>query len=145
MNKKKNLIIISISTVLLIVIISLLLVNNSNNNFIRLNYNKVKEMINNKETFTLCISRTTCTYCQSFKPKLKDISKKYDIKIYYIELDKESKENQEDLLELLSFDGKTPTTIFIKDGEETTSANRIKGDSSKTQIINKLKSNKIIE
>lgn len=80
MKKKKNLIIISISTILLIIIVSLLLIFNTKQNyFTRTNYTNIKEMIKNKESFTLCISKTTCTHCQSFKPKLKEIANKYSM------------------------------------------------------------------
>ena len=145
MSKRKNLIIISISTILLIIILSILLIYNSKGNYLeRINYNKINEMITNKETFTLCISKTTCTHCQSFKPKLKEVANKYKIKIYYVDIDKESEKNQEKLTELLSLNGSTPTTIFIKKGEEPTSANRIVGDASKELIIEKLKNNEII-
>ena len=145
MSKRKNLIIISISTILLIIILSILLVNNSKDNYLeRINYNKINEMINSKETFTLCISKTTCTHCQSFKPKLKEVANKYKIKIYYVDIDKENEENKQKLLELLSLSESTPTTIFIKKGEEATSANRINGDVSKELIIERLKNNEII-
>lgn len=146
MSKKKNNTIIIISIVILIGIISFLIINNNlSNNLKKINYNEINTMLENKDSFVLCISRTTCTHCNSFKPKLKEVANEKNITIYYIDIDKESKENQDKLSEKLSFDGSTPTTIFIKNGEEKTSANRIEGDVSKKKIIEKLKVNKVID
>ena len=144
MNKKKNIIIISISTILLIGIIVFLILNN-NSNLKRIDYEKVSEMINNKKDFVLCISRSTCTHCDDYKPKLKEVADKYGITIYYIDIDKETKDNQTKFNDLIAFDGSTPTTVFIKDGEEKTTANRIEGDVSKSKIEEKLKANKVID
>lgn len=146
MNKKKNIIIISISLILLIGIITVLIINyNSSNYFKKINYKEINEMVNNKEDFVLCISRTTCTHCQSYKPKLKSVAKEYKTNIYYIDIDEETKDNQKKFNDLISFDGSTPTTIFIKKGQEETTANRIEGDVSKKKIIEKLKANKVID
>ena len=46
---------------------------------------------------------------------------------------------------LISFDGGTPVTIFIKNGEEKTTATRIEGDVSTDKIIDKLKKNGFID
>ena len=146
MNKRKNTIIIIISLILLVGIISLLILNNNSlNNLKKVNYNKVNSMMENKESFILCISRTTCSHCNDFKPKLNEVAKKYNKTIYYIDIDKETEENQNKFNELISFDGSTPTTVFIKDGEEQTTANRIEGDTTKSVIIKKLKEKKVID
>ena len=146
MSKKKNIIIISISIVLLIGIVLFLIINNSTSNHLKkIDYEKVSTMIDNKESFVLCVSRTTCEHCNSYKPKLKEIANKYNLTIYYIDIDKETKENQTKFNDLISFDGSTPTTIFIKEGVEETTANRIEGDTTKTVIIKKLKANKVID
>ena len=39
----------------------------------------------------------------------------------------------------------TPTTLFLKNGEEVTAANRINGDANKEKIEKKLKSNGFID
>lgn len=139
--KKKN--IIFIGTIIIFILITLLLFinNNSKGDLIALSYNDVKEKIDNKETFVLCISRTTCSHCADFKPKLKEVAKDNNIDIYYIDVDKY---DEEEFSNLISFDGSTPTTIFIKNGEEETTSNRINGDTSKSKIIDKLKSNGFI-
>ena len=46
---------------------------------------------------------------------------------------------------LVTFDGSTPVTAFIVDGEEITASNRIFGDSSYEKIVKKLKNNGFIK
>lgn len=141
MMKKKNFIFIGIIIIFLLILL-FLSINNSKGNLIELSYNDIKEKIENKENFVLCVSRTTCSHCADYKPKLKEVAKENNINIYYIDVDKY---DEEEFSNLISFDGSTPTTIFIKNGEEETTSNRINGDVSKSKIIEKLKSNGFIE
>ena len=110
-----------------------------------LDVNQVKEKIDNKESFILCISATYCRHCKEYKPKLEDISKEYRMDIYYIDFDKYSDEEQNLFRDYVSFDGGTPVTLFIKNGEEETTVNRINGNVSKDKIISKFKSNGFIK
>lgn len=113
--------------------------------FISLSYEEVVNKVNNKDSFVLCVSTTDCVHCQDYKPKLKSISNKYDIEIFYTDVDTFSKDNYENFKTEFSFDGSTPTTIFFKDGEEKTTATRIDGDVSEEKIISKLKKNGYID
>lgn len=116
-----------------------------NDNLIKLSYDEIMEKIDNKESFILCISRTTCSHCNVYKPKLRKVANKYDIKIYYTDVDKYSKNDLKDFNSKISFDGGTPTTLFIKDGKEKTTATRIEGDVSIEKIVDKLKKNGFID
>ncbi len=71
-----------------------------NDNLVKLDYSELIKKIDNKEDFVLCISRTTCSHCDAYKPKLRKIANKYDIKIY-------------DSNGLLVFNGKTNDYGFI--------------------------------
>lgn len=146
MKKRKNLIIIS-SSILIIVITAFIFCNIyfDNKNFIKLSYNEILEKVSNKEDFVLCVSASECTHCKSYKPKLRKISKDYDIKIYYTDIDKFDDKDYDEFKEKFSFDGGTPTTIFFKEGEEKTTATRIEGDISMEKTIDKLKKNGFIE
>ena len=84
MKDKKNIIIIII--VLGIGLGYLLF--NSNSNLIELDYHNLENKINNKESFVVCISRTTCSHCNDYKPKLRKVANKYKINIYYTDIDK---------------------------------------------------------
>ena len=116
----------------------------SKNYFKELKYDEVIEKIENKDSFVLLISQTTCTHCISYKPKLEEVANKYKIDIYYIESNLLNDEERDKFTSYISF-STTPATVFIKNGEETTVANRINGDASKDKIEKKLKSNGFIE
>mgnify|MGYP002659716621 FL=1 len=118
---------------------------NKNNNLIKLDYKDIVNKIDNKESFVLCVSRTTCSHCQSYKPKLQKVANKYNIKIYYTDIDTYNKDELNDFNSRITFDGGTPVTLFIKNGEEKTTATRIEGDVSTDKIIDKLKKNVFID
>ena len=118
---------------------------NENNNLIKLDYKDIVNKIDNKESFVLCVSRTTCSHCQSYKPKLQKVANKYNIKIYYTDIDTYNKDELNDFNSRITFDGGTPVTLFIKNGEEKTTATRIIGDVSSEKIIDKLKKNDFIK
>lgn len=143
MNKK--VFIISICSLILIILFVIAFNYYSRPRLYELDVNQVKEKIDNKESFILCISATYCSHCKEYKPKLEDISKEYRMDIYYIDFDKYSDEEQNLFRDYVSFDGGTPVTLFIKNGEEETTVNRINGNVSKDKIISKFKSNGFIK
>lgn len=131
---------------LIVIILSIFIFNFSfKKGLHELNVQDVKEKIDNKESFILCISATYCSHCKEYKPKLEEVSKKYNLDIYYIDFDKYSKDEQDLFRDYISFDGSTPVTLFIKNGEEETTVNRINGNVSTDKIINKFKSNGFIK
>lgn len=143
--KSNKLIFISSIIILIILVVMLILgVFNNKANLIELNVDEVIEKVNNKDSFVLCISQTTCSHCASYKPKLEKISKDYGIEIFYIDIDKYSNEKQQEFKKHVSFDKSTPVTAFIKNGEEATASNRIFGDVSYDKIVTKLKNNGFI-
>lgn len=142
MKKTNNIILIGAIVITILIILFLAIGKSKEGNLLELNLNNLKEKIENKETFVLCISKTTCSHCNDYKPKLKSVANEYNIDIYYIDVDKY---DEEEFSNLISFDGSTPTTVFIKNGDEETTSNRINGDVSKSKIIDKLKSNDFIK
>ena len=142
---KKNLIIIC--TIMLVVILGILLfVNGKSSKYglFELKYDDVIEKFNNKEDFVLVISQTTCEHCISYKPVLRSVSKKYKIKTYYIDVDLLNDKETEELKKYVSYSD-TPSTLFIKDGTESTRANRIVGEATEEKIVSKLKQNNFIK
>ena len=139
MNKKNIILILSI--ILLISIITFLIINNNQpkGSLTEITYKDIKEKIKNKEDFILIVSRSTCSHCATYKPKIKTITKKNNLNIYYIDYDYESKTNQDKLLDELDLDGSTPITMFFKNGKETSLMDRLNGDLSETKVIDKLK------
>lgn len=144
--KKKNMFLILCTIALISLILLIVLYNYFNRSRLyELNVDNIIEKINNKDSFILCISATYCEHCKEYKPKLIDISKKYKLDIYYIDFDKYSENEQQLFRNYISFDGSTPVTLFIKNGEEETTVNRINGNVSKDKIISKFKSNGFIK
>ena len=142
---KKNLIIIC--TVIFVIILGILLfVNGKSSKYglLELKYDDVIEKFNNKEDFVLVISQTTCAHCISYKPILRSVSKKYKIKTYYIDVDLLNDKETEELKKYVSYSD-TPSTLFIKDGTESTRANRIVGEATEEKIVSKLKQNNFIK
>ena len=139
--KNKNLVMIS-SILLIIIVASLLIIsilNPRKGNLISLNYNEISNKAKKEESFILIVSRSTCSHCAEYKPKIESIAKKYNIDIYYTDYDLDTKDNQEKFLDEYKLDGSTPITIFIKDGKQTNLFDRIEGDVSKETAIEKFK------
>lgn len=108
-------------------------------------YDELIKKLDNKDDIVLLISQTNCSHCASYKPKLKKVANEYEVVVYYIDIDLLEEDEYDELNSRLSFaTSGTPLTIFLKNGEESTVANRIKGDSSRDKIIKKLKSNGFI-
>lgn len=110
----------------------------------QIKYDEVMEKIQNKESFILVVSQTTCSHCKEYKPAFRKILKKNKLTAYYIEYDLLSKEEKKEFVKYINFDS-TPVTVFLKNGEESTTANRIVGARGEEYIIGKLKSNGYIE
>ena len=107
-------------------------------------YNELIKKIENKEDIVLLISQTTCSHCITYKPKLKEVANDNKVYVYYIDVDLLNDDESSKLKSYVNYSS-TPVTIFLKDGEEKTAANRINGDASTEKIIKKLKSNGFID
>ena len=89
--------------------------------------------------FILVVTRTDCSHCAVYKPKLKQVLKDYNIIGYEIATDKLSTKDKSAFNDIANVSG-TPTTIFIVNGEEETTTNRLVGDVPTERIISRLKS-----
>lgn len=141
--KKKVIILVSVC---LIVLVGAIIADKimSKTYFNEIKFDSLIEKIENKEDLVLLVSQTTCSHCASYKPKLEKVANKYKLDIYYIDVDLLTKEEKKKFESYIGFDG-TPVTIFLKNGEETTVANRINGNASTEKIEKKLKSNGFID
>ena len=141
--KKKVMILVSICLVILVgAVIADRMMGKSY--FNEISFNDIMEKIENKEDVVLLISQTTCSHCISYKPKLKDVANKYKLNIYYIDVDLLNEDEAKELKSKVNYSS-TPVTVFLKNGEEKTAANRINGDASKDKIVKKLKNNGFID
>lgn len=138
--------IIILCIICVVAITSVLIINNKDKKtyFQEIKYTEVINKMDSKENFVLCISQTTCSHCQAYKPKLSKVANKYKLEIFYVEVDKLDAEEEKALKKYINYSS-TPTTVFITNGAEKTVANRINGDTSSEKIIKKLKSNGFIK
>lgn len=107
-------------------------------------YTEFKNLLNENETFVLYIGNENCYACSIYLPKLISVIEEYKVEIKYLDTNKLSGEENIEFQQDAYITG-TPTTIFIKDGKETSTLNRMDGDQSKSFIITKLKDNGYID
>ena len=112
---------------------------NDDKYLVELNYKELHKKLDKKDSFILVVTRTDCSHCEAFKPKLKTILSDNKIYAYEIATDKLSKDDANKFKSEYNVSG-TPTTIFIKDGSEVTVNNRLIGDVSSNKIVSRLKS-----
>lgn len=109
-----------------------------------INFTKFNEMIENNDTFILFIGSSTCSHCTAYKEKVNKVVKKYNLKIYYIDIHEFSDEEASKFKAIINFEG-TPTTVFIENGKEKQDENgnvrvyRIDGNLEYSKVVEKIK------
>ena len=73
-NKSNIFYIIIVIAIILIAFILIATINNNKNkaSLINLTYKQIEEKIDNKDSFILVVSQSTCTHCATYKPKLEN-------------------------------------------------------------------------
>lgn len=140
MKKKTYLIILIILLILLFVSLGVLYIRKKeeeNTLVYEINMQQLEEKINNKDTFILVMTQTGCIHCQSYLPTIKKVSREYGVTFYVLNRAKLSKEEYNRLNDIANISG-TPATIFIVDGEEKTTLNRLTGSIEKSRLVEKL-------
>lgn len=108
-------------------------------------YNNLNCMVEDKESFVLVIGSSECSHCVDYKTTMKDVVKKHNVTIHYIDISKLNSTELAKLRNKFSFTG-TPTTIFVEDGKEKDAQfNRINGAKDYDTIIKRLKKNNYIK
>lgn len=106
---------------------------------------ELKNIVENKEDIILFIGSDQCSHCSTYKVTVNEIVKTYQIDIKYINIAKLDETGLQELLKISNFGNSTPTTVFIKDGEEycgesnNCSYYRIIGDQEYDKVVKKLK------
>ncbi len=141
--KKKWFIIGAIVILLVVCIVGVVLYLSTpkKNNIIAISGSELLTKLENKETFILVRTQNGCSHCKEYLPILNRILVEYDLTAYELitnNLAKESDEVKNKIDTLFNISG-TPTTIFINDGEETTTFNRVIGSRSYTEMKKTLK------
>lgn len=107
-------------------------------------FDELMQKIDNKEDFLLLIGSATCTACKSFKPTINKVIKDYKLDIKYIDVNKITDSESDELLAHFRFRG-TPIIVFVENGEEKDPHNRIVGNLRYSKVVEKLKENKYIK
>lgn len=108
------------------------------NRLIELNFDELTEKIENKETFILVITQTDCSHCAEYKPVLEKVLLDHKLTAYEIDEKKLDEKEMSKLKEIANISG-TPTTVFIVNGEERQTSDRIIGAKPESEIISRLK------
>ena len=109
-----------------------------------ISYSDLNKMLKDKENFVLFIGSETCSACNAYKITINKIVEKYGVDIKYLDISKLDDTENSELHANFAFSG-TPTTIFIEDGEEKDSFNRINGNVKYSKVVEKLQENKYIK
>lgn len=109
-----------------------------------ISYSELQDLIDNKESFPLVIASATCSACNSYRPTLEKFIEKYNVDVKYIDLDKLTDKEESDLMNEFPITG-TPTTIFVKNGEEKDTYNRIVGNKKFSQTEDAYRENGYID
>jgi len=109
-----------------------------------ISYSDLNKKLEAKEEFFFVVTQDGCSHCESFVPVLKSTLEKQKIVGYNFNLSTLSESDNEKFNEVFNIEG-TPTTIFIKDGEEISLLQRIYGEATEEQILQKLKNNNYIK
>lgn len=135
-------------TILFISILLLTGCNNNNSKYLQeVSFKEFYTMIENKESFILEIMQDGCSHCAVFTPRFKNVLEEHQVNAKYINFTKLSEEQYNQFIKDFndSEDLGTPTVLFIVDGKEKSSMNRLAGEASEKEIIRKLKQNEYIE
>ncbi len=109
-----------------------------------ISYTQLNEMLDDKQDFILFIGSETCSACSAYKVTINKIVEKYGVDIKYLDISKLNEEEDSEFTSNFAFSG-TPTTIFITDGEEKDTYNRINGNEKYSKTIEKIKENGYIK
>jgi len=111
--------------------------------YTEVNYDEFQTKLNNKETFVVVMGSSTCSACAKYKTTMEKIIKEYQVEIFYLGLDKLTDEENDKIYSKFVVNS-TPTTIFINNGEEISTYNRLIGSQSYNDVVNSLKKHGII-
>ena len=137
---KKNIIILLIGVLFIGLGVLFFVLSNTNqlSNVKVIKIDELKEKINNKESFILVITQDGCSHCHAYLPTINKVGKEYNITFYDISQTGLSQDNATFLKNVANTSG-TPTTVFIEEGEEKSTLNRLVGNVQEYKLIDKLK------
>ncbi|NLA78417.1 MAG: hypothetical protein GX845_02580, partial [Erysipelothrix sp.] len=80
--------------------------------------NEVQQQLDQDASLIVVIGQSTCSACLQYRPVLREVVTNYDVKLAYVELDKDKAKDVNELVDRhLHEANSTPTTYVFKDGE----------------------------
>ena len=122
---------------ILIILCALFLVGCSNPKYTEISVTQFQEKLDAKESFILVIGSDTCSACKSYEPTMQKVMKDTNLDIFYINLHVLSDEDYSKIYSSYVVTS-TPTTLFFKDGVETSTYDRIVGAVDNNEVIKKI-------
>lgn len=110
----------------------------------KVGYADLEFMLSEGKTFAFVIGSKTCSACQQYQKTMEKVIKEYQIPVYFIDVSELSQEDHAKLYSNYVYQY-TPTTVFIKEGKEQTTYDRIVGAASYGDVVKALKKYSIIE
>lgn len=107
-------------------------------------FDELYEMMNNEKSFILEFVQDGCTHCAVFTPRFENVLEDYQIYAKQLNFSNITEEEYSQIVSDFGTFG-TPTVIFIENGKEKTTINRLTGEPSEKEIIRKLTQNGYIE
>jgi len=114
-----------------------------NKGYTEVNYNELEQKLENKDNFVLVIGSETCGACANYEITMKKVINKNNVEIFYLDLHALSDDDYAKAYSKFVFQS-TPTTVFIKDGKETTTYDRIIGSAGYNDVVEALKKHGMI-
>lgn len=132
-------IIIAIVVIIGAILVYKLAFGDNSSSLVNISVSELETKIDKNDSFILVISQTGCSHCEQYLPELDRTLSDYDMNAYVLNVSEASDEENKTLAQYINYSG-TPTTIFIENGEEATTLNRIVGYASQNKITERLKS-----
>lgn len=111
--------------------------------YTELSFEEFQTKLENKDSFVVVMGSSTCSACAMYKITMEEVIKENQVEIFYLGLDTLSKDEYSKIYSKFVVE-MTPTTIFIKDGSETSTYDRMVGAASSTEVVKNLKKHGII-
>ncbi len=123
---------------ILLCIIGILFLTGCEKDYTRITYNELETKLNNHENFVLVIGSATCFACDIYEETMKKVMSKNNIEIFFIDLDALTDAEHSKIYNKFTY-AYTPTTIFIKDGEDSGTHNRFTRAADYEEVVDRLK------
>jgi predicted bacteriocin transport accessory protein len=106
--------------------------------YTELSYDELQTKLDNKDSFVLVIGSSTCSACAKYKETMREVVKDKKVEIFFLDLNQLTDEEYAKIYSKYVVTS-TPTTIFISEGLETSTYERIIGAAGYSDIVQSLK------